>query len=410
MTVRRRYLTLTAVRWFPVGLLIPVFTLLWIDRGVDLSEIGLVFGVQALTVFVLELPTGGLADALGRRPVLAVATLIDVAALVVVVVGESISMFALASLLMGVYRALESGPLEAWVVDALDADADVEGVLGGGGITTGLSIALGALLGGVLVAIGPLGGVDVLLLPVIAALAARMLDFTVIVALMNEPRRSGGLASVRRSTRAVPAVIVDALGTIRASRVLAALVTVELFWGFGMVAGETLPPVRLAEVVGGTERAAELFGPASTAAWIASAAGAWVAIRLARRTGTPVGAMVFHGFQAAGMIAMAYASGAAGVIGFYLVTLGAHGGVNPLYQALLHAQATAENRTTVLSAASMAAFPGYAIGGIVLGALAESWSVTAAIVGGGLAILLTIPFYLPAQRARRAHLAQRPSS
>lgn len=406
MPVRRRYLTLTAVRWFPVGLLIPVFTLLWIDRGVDLSEIGLVFGVQAFTVFVLELPTGGLADALGRRPVLAVATLIDVAALVVVVVGESISMFALASLLMGVYRALESGPLEAWVVDALDADADVEGVLGGGGITTGLSIALGALLGGVLVAIGPLGGVDVLLLPVVAALAARLLDFTIIVALMNEPRRRGGLASVRRSTRAVPAVIADALGTIRASRVLAALVTVELFWGFGMVAGETLPPVRLAEVVGGTERAAELFGPASTAAWIASAAGAWVAVRLARQTGTPVGAMVFHGFQAAGMIAMAYASGAAGVIGFYLVTLGAHGGVNPLYQALLHAQATADNRTTVLSAASMAAFPGYAIGGIVLGALAESWSVTAAIVGGGLAILLTIPFYLPAQRARRAHLVR----
>ena len=42
----------------------------------------------------------------------------------------------------------------------------------------------------------------------------------------------------------------QAVGLLRRSRVLLALVAVELFWGFGMVTFESLLPVRLAEVVG----------------------------------------------------------------------------------------------------------------------------------------------------------------
>jgi hypothetical protein len=56
----RRYLLLTALRWLPVGLLMPVFVLVPLSRGLTLTEIGLVFAAQGLVVFALELPTGGL--------------------------------------------------------------------------------------------------------------------------------------------------------------------------------------------------------------------------------------------------------------------------------------------------------------------------------------------------------------
>ena len=75
-SARRRYLALIALRWLPTGLLIPVTTLLALSRGLSLTEIGLVFSIQGLVVLALELPTGGLSDALGRRPVLILASLV----------------------------------------------------------------------------------------------------------------------------------------------------------------------------------------------------------------------------------------------------------------------------------------------------------------------------------------------
>ena len=401
--VRRRYVALNALRWLPNGLLIPVFTLIWVDRGFTLSQIGIVFSVQAATVFLLELPTGGLADAVGRRHVLIVATVIDAIALAVMLVADSMPLFITLSLLMGIYRALESGPLDAWVVDQLhrsDPDADVEPVLGAGGVATGLSLAAGALVSAGLVSVGPILGVDVLVLPVVVAVAMRVLDVFALRRLMTEPLEIRG-SSLRDATRGVPAVIGDTLRTVRASSALAALIAVEFFWGFGMVTFETLVPVRLADVGGGTARAAALFGPAATAALLASAVGAWAAPRLARRVGTPVAAMLFHAVQATCVVAMAVVAGPLGVVGFYLVTMGTHGGANPLYKSLLNDHATAANRTTVMSAASMVGFPGFAVGGVVLGMLADAESVSLAILVGAAGLACTVPCYLPALGRRR---------
>jgi MFS family permease len=67
----RRLVGLTALRWLPVGLTTPITVLLAQARGLSLAEIGLLFTVHGIVVIVLELPTGGLADVLGRRPVVA---------------------------------------------------------------------------------------------------------------------------------------------------------------------------------------------------------------------------------------------------------------------------------------------------------------------------------------------------
>ena len=91
--VRRRYLTLVAMRWFPTGLLIPVFVLLPLERGLSLSEIGLAAAGQGLIVLFLELPTGGLADSLGRKQVLMASTLVGV---------TSVGIYLFADILRGV--------------------------------------------------------------------------------------------------------------------------------------------------------------------------------------------------------------------------------------------------------------------------------------------------------------------
>ncbi|WP_372444470.1 MFS transporter, partial [Micromonospora qiuiae] len=157
--IRRRYLVLHGLRWLPVGLMIPVSILLMQERGLTLTQIGLAVAAQGAVVLALELPTGGFADALGRKPVLVVANLVGLVSVGLLVVADSFALLLAVWALQGVFRALDSGPLESWYVDstlAVDPDTSYEKGLGQGGTVLGLSVAAGALLSGGLVALGPI--------------------------------------------------------------------------------------------------------------------------------------------------------------------------------------------------------------------------------------------------------------
>jgi MFS family permease len=407
-TLRRRFLFLRATRWLPTGLLIPVMVLLLLDRGFSLSQIGIAGAAQGVAVLALELPTGGLADALGRRPVLLAATAVDVVAGIGLLVVDTMPVLVVMFLLFGLFRALESGPLDAWYVDAAHADdpeIELETSLAMGGTVTGLAIAAGAMLSGGLVALDPLTDVNPLAVPLVAAVCLRVVDLSALAILMREERPRGGRGELRASVREVPGVVADTLALVRGSVVLAALVSVEFFWGFGMGAFESLAPAKVSEVTDDPESAAALFGPAVTAAWVAAAAGAALVPWLARRMGTATASMALHTMQAMTLVGMAWFAGPVGVVALYVATLATHGALNPLYQTLLHQQADAAHRTTVLSAASMASHPGAAVGGIVLGMLADRASVTTAMVAGALVLLITVPLYLPARRQGLAYVA-----
>ena len=68
--VDRRYAGLSFLQWLPVGLTMVPMVLLLLERGLTLAEVGALGLVSSLTLALAELPTGGLADSLGRRPVL----------------------------------------------------------------------------------------------------------------------------------------------------------------------------------------------------------------------------------------------------------------------------------------------------------------------------------------------------
>jgi hypothetical protein len=229
------------------------------------------------------------------------------------------------------------------------------------------------------------------------ALALRLVDLVTIFALLREPPRRRS-AAPRGHARDVATVVSRSTRAIAASTVLASLVAVELFWGFGMTAMELLPAPKLGDVMSDLDAAAALLGPVSTASWFIAALGAAAAPRLATRIGNASGAMVLHAVLAAAILAMALVTGPAGVVTCLLVAFGAHGAINPLYQSLVHRQADAATRTTIVSATSMTAQLGGALGAVMLGAIATGVSIDVAIAVGSLALLATIPLYLPARR------------
>jgi predicted MFS family arabinose efflux permease len=407
-SARRRYLVLVALRWLPTGLLIPVTVLLALSRGLSLTEIGLIFSIQGLVVLALELPTGGLADSLGRRPILIVASLVGLVSLGLLYIADSVALFAASMALQGVFRALDSGPLEAWYVDAtLDAEpgAEIEHGLSRGSTVLSLAIAFGALLSGALVALDPFESIPTLALPLLVALALGVVNAVAIVLLMTETRRPRGAGAVATSVRAVPQVIADGISLLRASRVLLALVAVELFWGFSMVTFESLFPVRLSEVVGDTEQAAALMGPVTSVAWFASAAGAMLIVAVSRRIGVARSAGALRIAQGATIVAMGLIAGPVGVVIAYLACYVAHGASNPMHMTLLHRQVDGPHRATVLSMNSMISQPAGALGAILLSALADGTSISTAMVVGGIICALAAPLYIPAWRAEQARTA-----
>jgi predicted MFS family arabinose efflux permease len=411
VAAQRRLLVLSATRWLPVGLIIGLTTLLMVERGMSLGEIGLILATQGFVVLALELPTGGLADALGRRPVLILAGATAIGSAVLFLLAQTLPAFMVALALQGVYRALDSGPLEAWYVDTAYADdpgVPVERAVSLATTLLGLAIAGGALASGALVAWHPVRQISPLLLPFYLALGLNVVHLVLTALLVRElPRSEPGTRTGRvlSSVRRTPAVVRSGIQLLGSAPVLRSLVLVEVFWSVAMIAFETLHPVRLAELVGGAERAGAIIGPVSAASWGLFAIGAYVAGGSARRIGVARTAVLARLLNGAFVVAMGVATGPVGLIAAFLASYTMHGAAGPMHNALLHRQAGSDNRATVLSMNSMVAGGAYSLGLLALGPLAEYTSTATAIVVAGSFSLFGALLYLPARRQERTPVA-----
>lgn len=409
---RRVFLTLTLTRWFPVGLVVSLLILWMLERGLSISMALLAFSFQGLLIFALELPTSGFSDAFGRRPMLIAAAVINIAASVVIVVADSFWTFALAAALQGVFRALDSGPLEAWYVDTVhqtDPGAEVGGTLAAHGTVLGVAVAVGAVLSGGLVLWDPLPVGSALLLPMLMWSVLNLVHLVAVVTLMREPR-SGVDATptpthwrrAAQSAREAPAVVREGVGLLRSNRVLRGLVLVEIFWALAMIVFETFQPIRLAELVGGEEAAGAIMGPVAAGGWAIFALGSAMSGLSSHRIGVTRTAILARVLNALGAVVMGLVAGPVALIVAYLFTYGCLGAGGPMHDTLLHREASASNRATVLSINSMVGFAAFAIGGPILGFLAEATSTQTSMVTAGLLSVAGTYLYLPALRAERA--------
>ncbi len=413
---RRVLLLLTLTRWFPVGLTIGVTTLLPLERGLSLGQIGVVLSMQGFVVLGLELPTGGFADALGRRPLLVAATVVGLVSAVLFALAHTFLAFVVAMLLQGVYRALDSGPLEAWYVDtaqADDPDVAVEGGLAKAGTMLGAAIAGGAVLSGGIIAWHPVTALTALENAYWLAVVFIVVNLVATATLLREPVThvdARGMHRALASAKEAPRVVAGGIRLLGVNRVLLALVGVEVFWSVGMIAFETFMPVRLSELVGGEAEAGALMGPVSAAAWGLFAVGSTVAAVAARRIGVTWTAMASRVLQGGFVVVMGLMTGPIGLVTAFFVVYTLHGTAGPVHSTLLHRQAESSNRTTVLSINSMVAGGCYSIGLLVLSHLAEATTTALGIIVAGAFSIIGALFYLPALRQERARTAPEPRS
>jgi hypothetical protein len=394
----RRFVGLTALRWLPVGLSAPVTVLLASARGLSPADIGVVFAVYSTVVLLLELPTGGLADAVGTRPVLVLSGLAGTAGTLLLVGADDVAGFVLAEALRGVGRALDSGPLEAWYVDtvrAADEDADVTPGLSRAGAADGAGLCLGAVLGGLLPLLAAGSGDSGLVLPVLAA-AATTLVSTAAVALLVVPLRSAGpargsaAAALRAGLREAPAVVRDTAVLASRDRLVRRVLGISALVGVTLATLELFGPLRAAELTGSRTEGSALFGVVMAVSFAAAGVGALLAPRVQRaaRGSAAVGSAVLALLGALAVAAVPL--GGPLVLGcLFAVFYVSNAAAWPLWKAVLHGRVTAGRRATALSASSLALQLGALVGTLVLARLAEGPGLAAGFLAAAGALLLT---------------------
>ena len=391
-----RLVVLTVLRWLPVGLQAPITVLLAQSRGLSLTEIGLLFTVHGVVVVALELPTGGLADVLGRRPVVVAGAVLYLVSCLVFAFATSFPAFLAGILLLGVGRALDSGPVEAWYVDTvhrLDPAADVAPGLAKHSAADGGSLALGAVLGGLTP--GLLGGAggNALALPYLGAAVLSLLFIVAVLRLLTEdrpPREGSVRAALAAGARAVPATVAGAVRLSVTDGPMRLVLLLTAAGGVALVACELLGPLRFAELAGGADDGAAVYGTALAISFGVAALGAMAAPALRRvlRGSTRITCAVLTLLGVAGIAALAgpdlLAVAALGFAAYYV----AHGSTWPLLSTVLHSRVPAEVRATAVSAMSLAMALGGILGNLAVPGLATAVSLDAAFLAVAAVVLV----------------------
>ncbi|MEU4489170.1 MFS transporter [Streptomyces purpurascens] len=407
-TARRRYVTVCALLWLPPGLGMASMVLLFGERGMSLAAVAGLFAAHSLTVAALELPTGGLSDVLGRRPVLAMAGVLNFFAALLVGLGTTAWVLSAGMVLMGVARALASGTAEAWYVDAVQEvsgpDAELRTGLARGGSATSAALAVGLLLGGALpwlLGLGPdlgarlseatSGAVPPLAVPVLLGAAVRAVLVCYVLAVLREPPRPP--ATLRSVLRGVPVTVLGGLRLGGRDALVRRVMLSAAAAGSALAVIELLVPVRTVALTGATGSGALVYAALSCAGFVCSGVGSHLASLVARVAGSGGRAvLVCLGAGASGLLLLGVTASAVhpvattfAVVGFCLIYLGL-GAAGPNENELLHRRVPSEGRATALSVQSLAQQLVGALTGLAAGLLRPGplpWLLTSAVLLSG---------------------------
>lgn len=397
--VQRVYLTLMLGNTLAASFIWGINTIFLLDAGLSNFEAFAANAFFTVGMVIFEIPTGVVADTVGRRAsyLLGTLTLSATTGLywLMWLWQAPFVWWAVVSVLLGLGFTFFSGAVEAWLVDALAATGytgALETVFGRGLVVTGIAMFTGSLLGGVIAQVTDLGvpflvraGVLVLLFA-FALFAMRDIGFI--------PDRSMGPVA---ATRNVLAQSVEHGMRRRSVRYI--ILSAPFASGVGFYAFYALQPYLLE--LHGDPTAYSIAGLAAAVLSLSQVAGGLLAPRVrslfARRTSM---VLVASAVSIASLIALGFTS----VFWLAVMLLVAWGFVfaaaGPVRQAYLNEMIPSRQRATVLSFDSL--FGG--LGGVfvqpALGRSADVWGYGTSLVIGGVVQLVALPLIAASRRQR----------
>jgi MFS family permease len=385
---------------FPIALVI----LLLQARGLSLLQIGLTTGLYSLVIVLLEVPTGGLADAIGRKRVSILAIVVLLAAGVTVFFALSFPLLLLAYVLYGIGRALSSGALEAWFVDSLlahDPDIDLQPYLARAGVYTLLGLGIGTLVGSTLPtlfsSLPPDGSTFLtpLSTPILISIAVNSILLICTLLLVQENRHQDTEAGIWAGFRSVPGIIQGGILLSRRSPTILLLFGASISAGLAISSLESFWQPYFAGIMGSALTKSYIFGILMAGNFAFGMLGNLAATPLTNRFSGQYAlvSMVFQAFWGVSLLVLAWSTGPYLAAGFFWLAYFTMGVRNSPHETLLNKEIPAQQRSAMLSISSLAFYSGCMIGGALLGYLADLTSISIAWTVSAITVTLSMGFY-----------------
>jgi MFS family permease len=388
--VVRSYLVIAGLYTLSASLIWGVNTLFMLDAGLSIFQVFIANAVFTGSMALFEIPTGVLADTRGRRTsfllsvaVVMLGTLGYVAA---AGAGGGLLAFSLMSVVLGLGYTFYSGATEAWLVDALNATGykgELDRIFARGSSVSGVAMFVGSVGGGLL-------GTLNLSIPYLARAGLLAVVFVIAYFAMHDigfKPRAMKLAELPGEMKQVAEASIT-FGwhqtSVRLLVIASFINSILLFWGFYAwqpyfleLLGQGLPWV--AGVIAAFISLAIIAGN-SLVEWFTRFCG--------KRTTLLLWAAVI---QTVATVGVGLADSFWLAVALYLVVMATWGVWTPVKQAYLHQLVSSEQRATVVSFDSLVGSGGSVLGQTALGRLAQTQSIAAGYVVGGLTTALVWP-------------------
>ncbi|HEX8973881.1 MAG TPA: MFS transporter [Patescibacteria group bacterium] len=117
--ILKQYLALILATSFFQGLHFVTYTLFLTGRKMDLLEINLINMLYMSIVFLLEVPTGSIADVFGRKTSMVLGHIFGAIGFLVYYFANNFWLFVLAEFILAIGATLLSGATDAWIISSM---------------------------------------------------------------------------------------------------------------------------------------------------------------------------------------------------------------------------------------------------------------------------------------------------
>lgn len=266
---------------FSTGILTPVLTLVLCSHGASLSTVPVFLGIFAVTVMVLEVPSGVFADLKGRKNTFLMSHMFIWLSFFTIFMGNSPLFLALGNVFLGIGRAFGSGSMEALEIDWFiekNGESHLPEINSLLAKLDNFGLAAGALLGGYL------GYVDSnYSLNLISLLLAEAVLIFMAVFFVKEDRTKR-----KKTEQNLFKGFSGMLKSIKSSRILCTICGMAAVLGFLLAAVETYwqPSIKLYL----PENLTWLLGIVNCSAYLGGSIGNMAGMRILSKTGNTLSA------------------------------------------------------------------------------------------------------------------------
>ena len=400
----RSYYLITGLFNLAASLIWGVDTLFKLHAGLDIFQVMLTNAAFTFGMVIFEIPTGVVADTLGRRVslILCIVTLLvsTLLYLATAVWHWGFWSFMGTSVLLGLGYTFYTGAVDAWLVDALkatDYKGGMEPIFARGQMVFGAAMLVGTLGGGFL------GQIN-LAIPYLVRSATFLPLLAVAWVAMPELGYTPRALEWRRVPTELKRVFVEGLTFGLHHKVVRPVMLASLVGMSFMIFGFYSWQRYFLDLLG--REFVWVSGAVAALVSLAMIAGNALVGRVSKairtRTGVLAGSVVVQVIGVLGAAASGFLlprpAAFFGALGCYLIYAVALGVAGPVKQGYLNAHIPSAQRATIISLDSLFADLGGVVGQSGWGYLAKTRSIGEAWLYSGMTMILGVPLYFVARK------------